>query len=141
MAGELHLPRANQQVEEFGCFMLQGFKAAAESAAATFQQLLAAAGGFVACTAGEGAADGAGAGKAEGSCAAVYPGDKGSAAAKAAAATADSGDASAAPAPVLVSGAGHDAMVMADLTKMGMLFVRCRWVPFVWGWGQAVPSA
>lgn len=26
----------------------------------------------------------------------------------------------------LVSGAGHDAMVMAELTKIGMLFVRCR---------------
>ena len=30
-------------------------------------------------------------------------------------------------APVLVSGAGHDAMVFADVTRMGMLFVRCRW--------------
>ncbi|XP_044497116.1 allantoate deiminase 2 isoform X3 [Mangifera indica] len=28
--------------------------------------------------------------------------------------------------PVLMSGAGHDAMAMADLTKVGMLFVRCR---------------
>ncbi|PSC67377.1 Allantoate deiminase [Micractinium conductrix] len=28
--------------------------------------------------------------------------------------------------PVLVSGAGHDAMVLAEVTKMGMLFVRCR---------------
>lgn len=33
------------------------------------------------------------------------------------------------PAPVLVSGAGHDAMVFADVTRMSMLFVRCRWVP------------
>ncbi|OEL19347.1 putative allantoate deiminase [Dichanthelium oligosanthes] len=28
--------------------------------------------------------------------------------------------------PVLMSGAGHDAMAMAKLTKVGMLFVRCR---------------
>ncbi|KAJ4799094.1 allantoate amidohydrolase [Rhynchospora pubera] len=28
--------------------------------------------------------------------------------------------------PVLMSGAGHDAMAMAKLTKIGMLFVRCR---------------
>lgn len=28
--------------------------------------------------------------------------------------------------PVLVSGAGHDGMVMAKHTKTGMLFVRCR---------------
>ncbi|CAD6338754.1 unnamed protein product [Miscanthus lutarioriparius] len=28
--------------------------------------------------------------------------------------------------PVLMSGAGHDAMAMARLTKIGMLFVRCR---------------
>ncbi|KAL2900681.1 Allantoate deiminase 2 [Bienertia sinuspersici] len=28
--------------------------------------------------------------------------------------------------PILMSGAGHDAMAMAHLTKMGMLFVRCR---------------
>jgi allantoate deiminase len=28
--------------------------------------------------------------------------------------------------PVLMSGAGHDAMAMARLTKTGMLFVRCR---------------
>ena len=28
--------------------------------------------------------------------------------------------------PVLVSGAGHDAMMMAQATKMGMLFVRCK---------------
>lgn len=28
--------------------------------------------------------------------------------------------------PVLVSGAGHDAMVFAEVTKMGMLFVRCK---------------
>ncbi|XP_057549472.1 allantoate deiminase 2 isoform X1 [Amaranthus tricolor] len=28
--------------------------------------------------------------------------------------------------PKLMSGAGHDAMAMAHLTKMGMLFVRCR---------------
>ncbi|CAN1225595.1 Allantoate deiminase [Linum grandiflorum] len=28
--------------------------------------------------------------------------------------------------PVLMSGAGHDAMAMAHLTKVGMLFVRCR---------------
>lgn len=28
--------------------------------------------------------------------------------------------------PVLVSGAGHDAMVMANITRMGMVFVRCR---------------
>jgi len=27
--------------------------------------------------------------------------------------------------PVLVSGAGHDALAMADLTKVGMVFVRC----------------
>ncbi|GAX82684.1 hypothetical protein CEUSTIGMA_g10110.t1 [Chlamydomonas eustigma] len=28
--------------------------------------------------------------------------------------------------PVMVSGAGHDAMAMAEVTKMGMMFVRCR---------------
>ncbi|GJS68448.1 allantoate deiminase 2 [Tanacetum coccineum] len=28
--------------------------------------------------------------------------------------------------PVLMSGAGHDAMAMSHLTKIGMLFVRCR---------------
>ncbi|GAB2298310.1 hypothetical protein Dimus_032378 [Dionaea muscipula] len=28
--------------------------------------------------------------------------------------------------PTLMSGAGHDAMAMAHLTKVGMLFVRCR---------------
>ncbi|KAL6756411.1 hypothetical protein V8C86DRAFT_1810565 [Haematococcus lacustris] len=28
--------------------------------------------------------------------------------------------------PVLVSGAGHDAMALAPITKMGMMFVRCR---------------
>ncbi len=28
--------------------------------------------------------------------------------------------------PILVSGAGHDAMVMSKFTKMAMLFVRCR---------------
>ncbi|WOL18846.1 hypothetical protein Cni_G27643 [Canna indica] len=28
--------------------------------------------------------------------------------------------------PVLMSGAGHDAMAMSHLTKVGMLFVRCR---------------
>lgn len=28
--------------------------------------------------------------------------------------------------PLLVSGAGHDAMVFAEVTKMGMLFVRCK---------------
>lgn len=28
--------------------------------------------------------------------------------------------------PELVSGAGHDAMVFAEVTRMGMLFVRCR---------------
>uniref|UniRef100_A0A2P2L3M0 allantoate deiminase n=1 Tax=Rhizophora mucronata TaxID=61149 RepID=A0A2P2L3M0_RHIMU len=28
--------------------------------------------------------------------------------------------------PILMSGAGHDAMAMAHLTKVGMLFVRCR---------------
>jgi allantoate deiminase len=28
--------------------------------------------------------------------------------------------------PVLMSGAGHDAMAMAWLTKVGMVFVRCR---------------
>uniref|UniRef100_A0A0D9WT05 allantoate deiminase n=1 Tax=Leersia perrieri TaxID=77586 RepID=A0A0D9WT05_9ORYZ len=32
----------------------------------------------------------------------------------------------AAAVPVLMSGAGHDAMAMARLTKVGMLFVRCR---------------
>ncbi|CAN6207012.1 unnamed protein product [Urochloa humidicola] len=32
----------------------------------------------------------------------------------------------AAETPVLMSGAGHDAMAMAKLTKMGMVFVRCR---------------
>jgi allantoate deiminase len=30
------------------------------------------------------------------------------------------------PTPVLMSGAGHDAMAMARLTKVGMVFVRCR---------------
>jgi allantoate deiminase len=34
--------------------------------------------------------------------------------------------AAAAETPVLMSGAGHDAMAMAKLTKVGMLFVRCR---------------
>lgn len=34
--------------------------------------------------------------------------------------------AAAAETPVLMSGAGHDAMAMARLTKVGMLFVRCR---------------
>ncbi|KAK9840016.1 hypothetical protein WJX74_002133 [Apatococcus lobatus] len=29
------------------------------------------------------------------------------------------------PVPRLVSGAGHDAMAMASITKMGMMFVRC----------------
>ncbi|XP_052201339.1 allantoate deiminase 1 isoform X2 [Diospyros lotus] len=29
-------------------------------------------------------------------------------------------------APVLMSGAGHDAMAMSHLTKVGMIFVRCR---------------
>ncbi|CAA6669856.1 unnamed protein product [Spirodela intermedia] len=29
-------------------------------------------------------------------------------------------------APVMMSGAGHDAMAMSHLTKVGMLFVRCR---------------
>jgi allantoate deiminase/N-carbamoyl-L-amino-acid hydrolase len=29
------------------------------------------------------------------------------------------------PAPRLASGAGHDAMMMASLTDIGMLFVRC----------------
>lgn len=28
--------------------------------------------------------------------------------------------------PVLVSGAGHDAMVLSNLTRMGMVFVRCK---------------
>ncbi|CAL9051268.1 unnamed protein product [Musa acuminata subsp. burmannicoides] len=28
--------------------------------------------------------------------------------------------------PVLMSGAGHDAMAISQLTKVGMLFVRCR---------------
>ncbi|WMV15277.1 hypothetical protein MTR67_008662 [Solanum verrucosum] len=28
--------------------------------------------------------------------------------------------------PVLMSGAGHDAMAISHLTKVGMLFVRCR---------------
>ena len=28
--------------------------------------------------------------------------------------------------PLLVSGAGHDALAMAELTPIGMLFVRCR---------------
>ena len=28
--------------------------------------------------------------------------------------------------PVMVSGAGHDAMAIAEIAKMGMLFVRCR---------------
>jgi len=31
----------------------------------------------------------------------------------------------AADVPVLVSGAGHDALAMADITKVGMVFVRC----------------
>jgi allantoate deiminase len=29
-------------------------------------------------------------------------------------------------APLMVSGAGHDAMLMADITEVGMVFVRCR---------------
>lgn len=45
-----------------------------------------------------------------GSCAAAAGGD---------------GAGGAADVPVLVSGAGHDAMAMATLTKVGMLFVRC----------------
>ncbi|KAG1667557.1 hypothetical protein FOA52_014637 [Chlamydomonas sp. UWO 241] len=36
------------------------------------------------------------------------------------------GGATAANAPVMVSGAGHDAMALAEVSKMGMLFVRCR---------------
>ena len=28
--------------------------------------------------------------------------------------------------PVMVSGAGHDAMAIAEVTRMGMVFVRCR---------------
>eukprot|EP00798_Chlamydomonas_sp_ICE-L_P018676 gene18676-25194_t len=28
--------------------------------------------------------------------------------------------------PVIVSGAGHDAMAMAEVTKMAMMFVRCK---------------
>ncbi|PRQ30883.1 putative allantoate deiminase [Rosa chinensis] len=28
--------------------------------------------------------------------------------------------------PILISGAGHDAMALSHLTKVGMLFVRCR---------------
>lgn len=28
--------------------------------------------------------------------------------------------------PVLLSGAGHDAMAIADMTKFGMVFVRCK---------------
>ena len=31
-----------------------------------------------------------------------------------------------APVPVLVSGAGHDGLAMADLCPVSMLFVRCR---------------
>lgn len=27
--------------------------------------------------------------------------------------------------PVMMSGAGHDAMAIADITKIGMVFVRC----------------
>ncbi|XP_051125869.1 allantoate deiminase 2 isoform X2 [Andrographis paniculata] len=34
--------------------------------------------------------------------------------------------AAAVPVPVLMSGAGHDAMAMSKLTKVAMLFVRCR---------------
>jgi allantoate deiminase/N-carbamoyl-L-amino-acid hydrolase len=29
-------------------------------------------------------------------------------------------------APIMVSGAGHDAMFLAEITDIGMLFVRCR---------------
>lgn len=32
----------------------------------------------------------------------------------------------AADVPLLVSGAGHDALAMAELTRIGMLFVRCQ---------------
>jgi allantoate deiminase len=31
-----------------------------------------------------------------------------------------------APVPLLVSGAGHDGLAMADLCPVSMLFVRCR---------------
>lgn len=29
-------------------------------------------------------------------------------------------------APIIVSGAGHDAMFLAEITEIGMVFVRCR---------------
>ncbi|MCM2533317.1 hydantoinase/carbamoylase family amidase [Neobacillus pocheonensis] len=29
-------------------------------------------------------------------------------------------------APIMVSGAGHDAMLLAEITEIGMVFVRCR---------------
>ena len=35
-------------------------------------------------------------------------------------------DAKSSVAPVMVSGAGHDAMAIAEISHMGMLFVRCR---------------
>ena len=36
------------------------------------------------------------------------------------------GRSASADAPVMVSGAGHDAMAVAEVASMGMLFVRCR---------------
>ncbi|EOR24797.1 allantoate amidohydrolase [Niallia nealsonii AAU1] len=28
--------------------------------------------------------------------------------------------------PIMVSGAGHDAMLMSEITDIGMIFVRCK---------------
>lgn len=36
------------------------------------------------------------------------------------------GETAATPVPVIQSGAGHDAMAMAEVAEMGMLFVRCK---------------
>lgn len=45
---------------------------------------------------------------------------------EAAAAAVNSQHTPAAPVPVLVSGAGHDGLAMADFCPVSMLFVRCR---------------
>ena len=45
---------------------------------------------------------------------------------EAAAASVNLRHASASPVPVLVSGAGHDGLAIAELCPVSMLFVRCR---------------
>jgi len=56
------------------------------------------------------------------------PGGEGAGAAAASCSAGSSGEAECGGdnIPVMVSGAGHDAMAVADITKFGMLFVRCR---------------